>query len=55
MTTAPTRVTAEQLRAHWMSADAAGLVDDEQRQVRTVRMKDGTEYETPHAELQAEQ
>lgn len=51
----PQRVTAAELKAHWMNPSAAGMVDDHQRGVRIVRMEDGTEYETPFGELVAAQ
>jgi predicted metal-dependent enzyme (double-stranded beta helix superfamily) len=47
------RVTEAQLKAHWMSPDATGLIHDHQTDTKVVVMADGTEYETPWAEIEA--
>jgi hypothetical protein len=45
------RVTEAQLRDHWFSDEAAGMIHDHHTEEKVVRMKDGTEYATPFSEL----
>lgn len=45
------RVTEARLKELWFSDEASGLIHDHQTQTKVVRMQDGTEYETPFAEL----
>jgi hypothetical protein len=45
------RVTEAELKAHWFSPDATGMIHDHQTETKVVVMADGTEYETPFAEL----
>ena len=47
------RVSAAELKRHWLSAKATGLIHDHQTGTKVVVMADGTEYETPFAELEA--
>lgn len=48
------RVTEAELRDHWFSDAATGMVHDYSTQTKVVRMEDGTEYETPFDELGGE-
>jgi len=48
------RVSAAELRDLWFSPEACGLIIDYQTQTKVVRLEDGTEYETPLAELRSE-
>lgn len=45
------RVSEQELKRHWMSPDAAGLILDDSTQSKVVVMVDGSEYETPYADL----
>lgn len=51
MSAARIRVTQAELKRHWFSADARGLIHDEQTGSKVVVMADGTEYETPWDEI----
>lgn len=45
------RVDEATLRELWFGDEAVGLTIDHQTRTKVVRMKDGTEYETPFDEL----
>lgn len=45
------RVSHAELKRLWFSDDARGMVHDHQTKTKVVVMADGTEYETPFAEL----
>lgn len=47
------RVPVDQLREKWMDPDAVGLANNLKLGVRIVTMADGTQYETPLAEVSA--
>lgn len=44
-------VTEAELKAHWFSAEATGMIHDHQQGHKVVVMADGTEYATPFADL----
>jgi hypothetical protein len=45
------RVTEAELKRHWFGPASTGMIHDHRAQVKVVVMADGTEYETPFAEL----
>lgn len=45
------RVTEAELKRLWFSDDADTMIHDHQTGEKAVRLKDGTEYATPFAEL----
>ena len=47
------RVTEAELKRHWFSPNATGMIHDHQTATKVVVMADGTEYETPFSELEA--
>lgn len=48
------RVTAEELKAKWMSAESTGMIHDHQTGEVVVCMTDGTEFACTFAEHAAE-
>lgn len=45
------KVTEDELKRHWFSDKATGMVHDYQTDEKVVVMEDGTEYATPFDEL----
>ena len=45
------RVSEDELKRLWFSDESTGMIHDHSTQTKVVVMQDGTEYETPFAEL----